>query len=90
MVAGSSPDDTTTGSRASSGALVAAFAGERLEVWAGVRSGAGPVAFHVSVVDQLSEVVVRHRFPVNQAAACPPSSQHCHAVVQVSGVQFFF
>ena len=61
--------------------VVAAFAGERLELWAGVSTGAGPT-FQVSVVDRLSEVVVRHRFTVPQPAACV--APDCQAVVQVS------
>ena len=62
-------------------AVVAAFAGDRLELWAGVSTGAWPT-FQVSVVDRLSEVVVRHRFTVPQPAACV--APDCRAVVQVS------
>ena len=64
-------------------AMVAAFAGERWQLWAGVKTGAES-RFQVRVVDRLSQVVVRHRFTVTQPAACVAPG--CHAVVQVSAV----
>lgn len=60
-------------------AMVAAFAGERFELVAGVRSGVEP-RFELCVVDSEGHVV-RQPFNVPQPTAC--LDPHCQAVAQV-------